>query len=69
MKSREGNYHCPNCQQAYGGYHRCPEGQDRVEYVCIDCHEHVNRDSHELDIEGIAPKRCTTCTLDRMADP
>lgn len=64
-----GTYHCPYCGSGYDGYHKCPEGKDRVEFVCSDCDEHINRDRHQMDVVGIAPERCATCTLDRMAEP
>lgn len=68
-QSSQGTYHCPNCRQGYDGYHECPEGTDRVEFTCIDCDEHVNRERHQMDVEGLAPQRCANCTLGRMAEP
>jgi len=68
-ESAVGTYHCPYCENGYDGYHKCSEGTDRVEFTCMDCDEHVNRDRHSMDIEGIAPSRCASCTLDRMAEP
>jgi hypothetical protein len=67
-ESGAGTYHCPSCRSGYDGYHRCPDGPDRVEHECIDCGEHVNRQAHDMDIEGIAPKRCFSCTLGAMAE-
>lgn len=64
-----GTYHCPSCRSGYDGYHECPDGPDRVEFTCSDCGEHVNRERHQMDVEGIPPKRCATCTLGRMAEP
>lgn len=64
-----GTFHCPNCRDGYDGYHRCPEGEDRVQFVCKDCDELVNRERHQMDVEGIAPSRCATCALNRMAEP
>lgn len=63
-----GTYHCPACRRGYDGWHHCPEGPDRVEYECIDCEEHVNREQHSMDIDGIVPSRCSSCTLARMAE-
>lgn len=68
-KPETGTYHCPNCRSGYDGYHECPDGVDRVEFNCRDCDEHVNRERHQMDIKGIAPRRCATCTLNRMAEP
>lgn len=68
--SERGSYHCPNCRQGYDGWHHCDEGRDRVEYECIDCGEHVNREEHHngFDINGMVPSRCASCTLRRMAE-
>jgi hypothetical protein len=65
----EGTYHCPDCGEGFVDYHRCSQGSDRVGSVCSDCSEAVNRETHQLDIEGIAPGRCTSCTFDKMAHP
>ena len=63
-----GLYHCPACRQGFEGYHYCDEGKDRVGYVCNDCGEIVKRTvTDDIDIEGIAPKRCGSCTLTAMA--
>jgi DNA-directed RNA polymerase subunit RPC12/RpoP len=62
-------YHCPHCNEEFEGYHYCDEGSDRVGYVCIDCGYRKNRDTHQLTLEGIKPRRCPTCSLDRMAEP
>jgi len=67
-QTEHGTYHCPNCRRGYDGYHKCPDGVDRVEFECSDCGEHVNRERHQMDIEGIAPRRCATCALNRMAE-
>jgi len=67
-RQNAGLYHCPACRQGFEGYHYCDEGKDRVGYVCNDCGEIVKRTIGGMDIEGIAPKRCGTCTLDRMAE-
>lgn len=64
----DGTYHCPNCSDGYDGYHECTDGTDRVEFTCTDCGEHVNRERHQMDVRGIAPKRCASCTLGRMAE-
>lgn len=39
----------------------------RVEFDCIDCGEHIERERHNMDIPGLTPSRCTSCTFDRMA--
>jgi len=38
-----------------------------VEFECIDCGEHIERERHQMDIAGMTPKRCSSCTFDRMA--
>jgi len=38
----------------------------RVEFECIDCGEHIERERHQMDIPGMTPQRCTSCTFDRM---
>jgi hypothetical protein len=63
-----GPFHCPNCNEGYDDYHRCPEGSDRVAFECIDCESYRNRETHQLDVEGVTPQRCTECTLARMAE-
>lgn len=64
-----GTYHCPNCRTGYDGYHKCKKGPDRVEFTCNDCGEHTNRERHQMDVEGLTPQRCASCTLNRMAEP
>jgi len=61
-----GPFHCPDCGSGYSGYHRCDEGADRVVHVCTDCGEIVNRTVSEVDLVGVAPVRCGSCTLDAM---
>lgn len=63
-----GLYHCPGCLAGFEGYHECEDGPDRVAFQCSDCHEVVKRPAGGIDIEGIAPQRCGSCTLDRMAE-
>jgi len=41
----------------------------RVEFECIDCGEHIERERHQMDIPGMTPQRCTPCTFDRMGKP
>jgi hypothetical protein len=60
-------YHCNACGGGYDGYHRCPAADDRVEFTCIDCGEHKNREASDMEIVGVAPQRCWTCTLNKMA--
>jgi len=40
----------------------------RVEFDCIDCGDHVERERHQMDIPGMTPQRCTSCTFDRMGE-
>lgn len=68
-ESNAGPYHCPDCRLGFEGYHYCEVGEDRVGYVCSDCGEVVNRTAGSIDIEGIAPSRCGSCTFARMAEP
>lgn len=37
-----------------------------VEFECSDCGEHVERERHQMDLPGLTPGRCTSCTFDRM---
>jgi hypothetical protein len=40
-----------------------------VDFECIDCGEHVTRPRNDnIDIDGMTPKRCGACTLDRMGE-
>ena len=61
-------HECPNCGNFVSGYHECDAGSDRVAFECIDCHETIDRTTHQMDITGIAPRRCATCTLEAMAE-
>lgn len=61
-----GTYHCNDCNEGYDGYHDCDWGDDKVEFVCNDCGEHINREVYDTDIEGVTPQRCASCTLERM---
>lgn len=38
----------------------------RVSFECIDCGEHIERERHQMDIPGLTPSRCTSCTFDKM---
>jgi hypothetical protein len=66
--SEDDTYHCSNCGGGYDEYHECPDGPDRVEFTCIDCDDHKNREVHQMDIAGIPPKRCASCTLRRVPE-
>jgi DNA-directed RNA polymerase subunit RPC12/RpoP len=68
-RESHGTYHCNDCGNGYDGYHYCDAGPDKVEYVCSDCGEHQNRETNQIDIEGMPPGRCVSCTFDRMAEP
>ena len=59
---------CPSCGRFVSGYHECDAGSDRVGFECVDCHEDIDRDAHQMDITGIAPRRCYKCTLDEMGE-
>jgi len=63
-----GTYHCSNCRHGYDNYHECPDGPDRVEFECTDCEDHINRETHHMDVQGLAPQRCADCTLETMAE-
>jgi len=40
-----------------------------VDFECVDCGKSVVRPRNEnVDIEGVTPVRCGSCTLDRMAE-
>lgn len=66
-ESQDAVEHCPDCGQGYRGYHRCAEGTDRVEFTCSDCEEHIDRERHQMDVAGVPPARCASCTMERMA--
>lgn len=40
-----------------------------IEFDCKDCGEHISRPPHQMDSPGLTPVRCSTCALDRMAEP
>lgn len=40
----------------------------RVEFECTDCGEQIERERHQMDIPGMTPQRCTSCTFDRMGE-
>jgi len=42
--------------------------ENAVEFECIDCGDHILRERHKMDIDGLTPKRCTSCTFDRMSE-
>jgi len=41
---------------------------ERIQFTCKDCGEEVDREPYSIDVDGLTPVRCTTCTLDRMAE-
>jgi DNA-directed RNA polymerase subunit RPC12/RpoP len=40
----------------------------KVEYDCIDCGKHVERELNALDRGDLTPSRCVSCVLDRMVE-
>lgn len=40
----------------------------RIQFTCMDCGEEVDREPHQLDVPGLTPSRCTSCTFDRMGE-
>lgn len=38
----------------------------RVEFECTDCGEQIERERHQMDIPGLTPQRCTSCTFNKM---
>jgi hypothetical protein len=40
-----------------------------IKFECIDCGENISRPPHQMDVDGLTPKRCASCTFDRMAEP
>lgn len=40
----------------------------RIQFTCKDCGKDVDREPHQMDVPGLTPVRCATCTLDRMAE-
>jgi len=59
-------FHCRQCREGYRGYHECDEGPDRVEFTCGDCGEHFARERNSIDLKGVTPERCATCTPEAM---
>jgi len=59
---------CPSCGTFVSGYHECDTGSDRVAFECLDCQEVIDRDTHKMDITGIAPRRCVMCTVARIGE-
>lgn len=39
-----------------------------VEFDCVDCGDHIERERHHMDVPGLTPARCNSCTFDRMAE-
>jgi len=39
---------------------------EKIEFTCSDCGEEVEREPNQLDIPGVTPKRCVSCTMDQM---
>lgn len=39
---------------------------DRIQFTCNDCGEEVDREPNKMDIPGMTPQRCVSCTMDRM---
>lgn len=37
-----------------------------IEFECMDCGEHISRPERGVDLPGLTPKRCTSCTLEAM---
>lgn len=39
---------------------------ERVEFTCQDCGLDVSRDPGMMDVDGLEPARCVSCTLEAM---
>jgi len=39
---------------------------EKIEFTCSDCGEAVEREPNQLDIPGLTPNRCVSCTMDQM---
>jgi hypothetical protein len=37
-----------------------------VEFECTDCGDYIKRERHQMDIPGMTPQRCASCTLNKM---
>jgi predicted RNA-binding Zn-ribbon protein involved in translation (DUF1610 family) len=59
-------HECPYCGEFVSGYHECDAGSDRVGFECLDCGDEIGRDAHQMDLTGIAPKRCYHCVMEKM---
>lgn len=44
------------------------ESERRIQFTCKDCGKEVDREPHHMDVDGLTPVRCSTCTLERMAE-
>jgi len=40
----------------------------KIEFDCIDCGEHIERELNALDRGDLTPSRCVSCVLDRMTE-
>lgn len=40
---------------------------DKIEFTCSDCGKDVSREPHQLDVPGVTPQRCVSCTMDQMS--
>jgi hypothetical protein len=39
----------------------------RVQFTCTDCGETVDREANQMDVPGLTPTRCVSCTMERLA--
>jgi endogenous inhibitor of DNA gyrase (YacG/DUF329 family) len=43
--------------------------ENRIQFECIDCGKDVDREPHQMDVDGLTPKRCAQCVFERMGEP
>jgi hypothetical protein len=43
------------------------QNKELIEFVCSDCNEYIKRKPNKVDIPGVPPSRCVSCTLSRMS--
>lgn len=41
---------------------------ERIQFTCKDCGKEVDRPRRDIDVPGLPPVRCGSCTLERMAE-
>jgi hypothetical protein len=42
------------------------ESSERIQFVCKECGEEVDREPHQMDVDGLTPCRCASCVMEMM---